>query len=88
MKRANGRLGHAIRAARLSMRMTQAELARKCGLQTSQISALETVARVRLKSAKVAVRMAGALGMSAIELLEKGHPEFAVWQQVMKGERK
>lgn len=64
----NNSLGTTVRAKREELHMTQPELAERVGTSQSHVSRIETDQCV--PSAVLLVKLAGALKMSAAELLE------------------
>lgn len=64
----NNSLGTTVRAKREELQMTQPELAERVGTSQSHVSRIETDQCV--PSAVLLVKLAGALKMSAAELLE------------------
>lgn len=81
------KLGPAIMSARKAKRMTQTDLAEKCGLARSEISELETGKQKRLANVDAGIRMAKALGLSPFWMLKLGRPnEWKAWVKAIREE--
>lgn len=82
----SNKLGETIRTARKTRDLTQGELAKRCGMSTSEVSEIETGVQRHLVKAVQAERLAKALGIPTLMLLKLGRPkDFRVWRRAFEG---
>jgi len=80
-------LGSLIRSARVAKRLTQTQLAARCGLATSEVSEIETGAQKRIADVEKAVEIARTLDVSLLLLLKLGRPtDYKVWREAFRKE--